>query len=665
MIVVLTRLRDLPLRVQLMLAFAFLSITTTVVLTIALTTISGNRLQAELRDRSVRIARRLQLQLEPIVASNDRLAAHTIFASYLGDRELDGIAVYAPDGSLIEGTGVIPERLSKIAARVANDDRHVVATADLKSHQGGPSGRVYLSFSTRANDTLQRHDLWIASSLGGGVALCALILAVQISRRMARRLVRIADAANRIATGAGSRIPLDDRAKDEIGALAHSFNFMVAELNRLALDHELLVSSERERLEHLVLDRTRALEQSREMYRLMAESTKAIPFILDITHGRFSHIGPQAIAAFGFPEFQWKESGALDVIIPRQSNLEVRMRFDECESGSFECMTPLVHIDGRRTEVRWTGTCEWVGGAKMLRGLMLDITEVRRRGLEVAASQKLESVGRLAAGVAHEINTPVQFVTDNVQFVRTSMIDIAPVVLAYRALQQAVQSQGDVIGAAQRAAQAEITADLDYILENAPAAIESSIEGLGRIATIVRSMKEFAHPDQGVKQPADLNQAIRSTLVVAHNEYKYVAEIDAQLGDLPLVPCHLGEINQVILNLLVNASHAIADVVKDTGNLGKLTVRSGVDGEYVEISISDTGMGIPEAVRAKIFDPFFTTKEVGKGTGQGLAIARSVIVNKHSGTLRFETECNKGTTFFIRLPIGAMGAAPIIDKIAA
>jgi signal transduction histidine kinase/HAMP domain-containing protein len=664
-IVVLTRLRDLPLRVQLMLAFAFLSITTTVVLTIALTTISGNRLQAELRDRSVRIARRLQLQLEPIVASNDRLAAHTIFASYLGDRELDGIAVYAPDGSLIEGTGVIPERLSKIAAGVANDDRHVVATADLKSHQGGPSGRVYLSFSTRANDTLQRHDLWIASSLGGGVALCALILAVQISRRMARRLVRIADAANRIATGAGSRIPLDDRAKDEIGALAHSFNFMVAELNRLALDHELLVSSERERLEHLVLDRTRALEQSREMYRLMAESTKAIPFILDITHGRFSHIGPQAIAAFGFPEFQWKESGALDVIIPRQSNLEVRMRFDECESGSFECMTPLVHIDGRRTEVRWTGTCEWVGGAKMLRGLMLDITEVRRRGLEVAASQKLESVGRLAAGVAHEINTPVQFVTDNVQFVRTSMIDIAPVVLAYRALQQAVQSQGDVIGAAQRAAQAEITADLDYILENAPAAIESSIEGLGRIATIVRSMKEFAHPDQGVKQPADLNQAIRSTLVVAHNEYKYVAEIDAQLGDLPLVPCHLGEINQVILNLLVNASHAIADVVKDTGNLGKLTVRSGVDGEYVEISISDTGMGIPEAVRAKIFDPFFTTKEVGKGTGQGLAIARSVIVNKHSGTLRFETECNKGTTFFIRLPIGAMGAAPIIDKIAA
>jgi signal transduction histidine kinase len=422
--------------------------------------------------------------------------------------------------------------------------------------------------------------------------------------------------------------------------------------------------TESERVEHLVLDRTRSLEQSREMYRLIAESTKAIPFILDITRGHFTHIGQRAIAAFGFPEFQWKEPAALDVIFPRQSNPEVRTRFDECEAGSFECLTPLIHIDGRRAEVRWTGTCEWVDGAKMLRGLMLDITEVRRRGLEVAASQKLESVGRLAAGVAHEINTPVQFVTDNVHFVRTSMADIAAVVIAYRALRHAVQSQDDVIGATQRAAEAESTADLDYILENAPLAIESSIEGLARIATIVRSMKEFAHPDQAAKQPADLNQAIRSTLVVAHNEYKYVAEVDAQLGELPLVPCHLGEINQVILNLLVNASHAIADVVKDSENLGKLTVRSGVDGEHVEISISDTGMGIPEAVRAKIFDPFFTTKEVGRGTGQGLAIARSVIVNKHGGSLRFETEINKGTTFFIRLPIAA-GAAPVIDKVAA
>jgi two-component system NtrC family sensor kinase len=132
-----------------------------------------------------------------------------------------------------------------------------------------------------------------------------------------------------------------------------------------------------------------------------------------------------------------------------------------------------------------------------------------------------------------------------------------------------------------------------------------------------------------------------------------VAELDAQFGDLPPVQCYLGEINQVVLNLLVNASHAIGDVVKGTGSLGKLTVRTRHDGDAVEISIADTGTGIPEAARNSIFDPFFTTKEVGKGTGQGLAIARSVIVNKHGGTLHFETECGKGTTFFIRLPVDA------------
>jgi signal transduction histidine kinase/HAMP domain-containing protein len=659
-----TRMRDRPLRVQLMLVFAFLSIATTVVLTITLTTMSGNRMHSELRDRSVRIARRLQLQLAPAVASNDQLAAHEIFASYSGDRDLDGIAVYAADGTLIEGTGIRPDRLGGVNANIASDAGHVIAIDDISSRKG-LAGRVYLSFSTRHYEALQRHDVWVASVLGAGVVLCALLLAVHISRRIALRLVRIANAANRIATGAGTPISLDDRARDEIGALARSFSAMVEELNRLALDHELLVSSERERLEHLVRDRTRALEQSREMYRLMAESTRAIPFILNVTSGGFSYIGPQGITAFDVPESQWKEPGALDMIIPRQSNHEVRQRFDECESGSFEFLTPLVHLDGRRTEVRWTGTCEWVENSKILRGLMLDITEVRRRGLEHAASQKLESVGRLAAGVSHEINTPVQFVTDNVHFLRTSMIDIAAVAHAYRGLQHAVQSQGDVAAAAQRAAEAEKAADLDYVLENAPPAIDSALEGLGRIATIVRSMKEFAHPDQAVKQSADLNQAIRSTLVVAHNEYKYVAELDTQLADLPLVQCYLGEFNQVILNLLVNASHAISDVVKDSGSLGKITVRSRLDGDEVEISIADTGMGIPEAVRAKIFDPFFTTKEVGKGTGQGLAIARSVIVNKHGGTLRFETECGKGTTFYIRLPVGATSDASVSDKMAA
>jgi signal transduction histidine kinase len=407
------------------------------------------------------------------------------------------------------------------------------------------------------------------------------------------------------------------------------------------------------------------LAQGREMFRRMAESTKAIPFTLDLSRGCFTYIGAQGIADSGIPESQWKEPGALDSVIPRDTNHEIRLRFDECESGPFEFVTALSQRNGTRTEVRWTGTCESVSGARVLRGLMLDVSELRRLGRELAAAQKLESVGRLAAGVAHEINTPVQFVTDNVQFVRASVIEIAAVIHAYRDLKRIMQSGGDVAVAGQLTDDAEKTADLDYILENAPLALDSSLEGLGRIATIVRSMKEFAYPDQAHKTLADLNQAIRSTLVVALNEYKYVAELSTEFGELPPVPCYLGEINQVILNLLVNASHAISDVVKDSGSLGKLMVRTRLDGDAVEISIADSGTGIPEAARDKIFDPFFTTKEVGQGTGQGLAIAHSVIVKKHQGTLRFETECGKGTTLFIRLPVGESAVDRGVEPVAA
>jgi two-component system, NtrC family, sensor kinase len=394
-----------------------------------------------------------------------------------------------------------------------------------------------------------------------------------------------------------------------------------------------------------------SLLNSREMFRHIAESTNAIPFTLDLTRGHFVYVGAQGISNSGIPESNWKEPGALDAILPRASNPELRQHFDECQTGPFEFVSAMSLPSNRHSEVRWTGTCEMAGETKILRGLMLDITELRRLSRQLQEAQKLESVGRLAAGIAHEINTPVQFVSDNVQFVSKSMSDVAVVIHAYRQLLRAVKSPGDVIAAAHAADEAEKYADLDYFMKEVPLALDSSVEGLGRIATIVRSMKEFAHPDTSQKTMADLNQAIRSTLVVARNEYKHIAELDAQFADLPSVMCHLGEVNQVVLNLLVNASHAIADVVKVTNTLGKLTVRTRLDGGAVEISIADTGTGIPAEVRDKVFDPFFTTKGVGIGTGQGLALAHNVIVKRHGGTLRFETECGKGSTFFIRLPI--------------
>jgi len=282
--------------------------------------------------------------------------------------------------------------------------------------------------------------------------------------------------------------------------------------------------------------------------------------------------------------------------------------------------------------------------------LKREMAERSKIEADLRHAQKLESVGRLAAGVAHEINTPIQFVSDSVHFVRDALNDLVTVVGKLQLVRRSVLEGNDAVAAATEASEAEQQADVEYLFENAPSALDRALDGLERVATIVRSMKEFAHPDQKEMSTVDLNQAVQSTLIIATNEYKYVADVEADFGELPQVYCHAGDVNQAVLNIIVNAAHAIGDVVKGTERRGRITVRTRVEGTQAVISIADTGGGIPEAIRERIFDPFFTTKEVGKGTGQGLAISRSVIVDKHQGTLTFETEMGQGTTFFIRIP---------------
>jgi two-component system, NtrC family, sensor kinase len=184
-----------------------------------------------------------------------------------------------------------------------------------------------------------------------------------------------------------------------------------------------------------------------------------------------------------------------------------------------------------------------------------------------------------------------------------------------------------------------------------PKAFESCIEGLHQVADIVRSLKDFAHPSRDEMVPADLNRAIQSSLTIATSEYKYVANLETELGELPLVTCHVSEISQAVLNIVINAAHAIGDVVRGSDRKGLITVRTWREGEEVVIAIADSGGGIPDAIRSRVFDPFFTTKEVGKGTGQGLAIAWSTVKDRHSGSLTFDSTPGSGTTFFIRLPI--------------
>jgi PAS domain S-box-containing protein len=283
-----------------------------------------------------------------------------------------------------------------------------------------------------------------------------------------------------------------------------------------------------------------------------------------------------------------------------------------------------------------------------------DVTERTRLELQLRLAQKLESVGRLAAGIAHEINTPIQFVGDHTSYLSTAVTNLIDLCVDYRSLCDKAAAEG--LSAGDRARLHAQDLVLAHIRKTVPEAVEATLDGVGRVERIVQAMRTFAHPARGQRREADVNAALRSTLTVAANELKYVAVVDTDLQPLPPVPCFLSDLNQVFLNLLVNAAHAVADVVGKSGARGKVTVRSYREGDEAVVSISDTGTGIAPEIRDKIFDPFFTTKDVGRGTGHGLALARSVVVDQHRGALTFETEVGKGTTFFVRLPLLAESA---------
>jgi signal transduction histidine kinase len=280
-----------------------------------------------------------------------------------------------------------------------------------------------------------------------------------------------------------------------------------------------------------------------------------------------------------------------------------------------------------------------------------DVTERTQMEVELRHGQKLQAVGALASGIAHEINTPIQFVGDNVRFLHDAFADLI-------ALLETHEQSCDTIGAQypeelrKQIQAAREAADIQFLRKEIPAALNQTLDGVGRVATIVQALKKFSHVEWGnEKIAANLNDAIESTLVVARNELKYVADVETSFADLPPLLCHLGDLNQVFLNLLVNAAHSIGEVVTQTGKKGKIRVETREEGDSVVVAISDTGAGIPPEIRSRIFEPFFTTKGVGKGSGQGLALARAIVVEKHGGNLTFESEVGKGSTFYIRIPI--------------
>jgi signal transduction histidine kinase/HAMP domain-containing protein len=631
------------------------------------TTLLGKRDAAQtLRGKALLYARLVEPQLRPVVAFDDTLTAREVFAPFEADQDVSGLAVYSSSGQLIQGYGVHPERLTPGRSIPAPGKGKFMVVMPVVSREG-PIGTLAVLVSTQSIGTVVKRNATTAVICGVTAMVLATLIALMFGRSVSVRLQGISSAANKVAEGDLERPAIRAGADDEIGHLVGAFNVMVDKLRRQFTERKQLAETELARLETIVTTRTSQLEESREQYRLIAESTNAIPFTYLPLERKFAYVGPQVQGSFGFAVERWHVPGFLESVVLPDHRESVRQHLECAENGEVEFECGLLTQSGVTRRLRWVVTTGKFKSEICRRGLMLDITQQRKLESDLQQAQKLESVGRLASGVAHEINTPVQFITDNVHFLRDSTLDLARLIEALRVSNRAVLDGTPSLAAATAAVASEEQVELAYLLDDMPKAFKGCIEGLKRVATIVRSMKEFAHPDSTEMTDTDLNRAIESTLVIASNEYKYVAKVETHLGEIPPVLCHAGEVNQAVLNIIVNAAHAIGDVVKDSGSLGKITVSTRHEGDSVIVSISDTGGGIPEHIRARIFDPFFTTKQVGKGTGQGLAIARSVLVDKHGGDLTLETEVGVGTTFHLRLPVAgrAANAGAVVQARAA
>lgn len=395
-----------------------------------------------------------------------------------------------------------------------------------------------------------------------------------------------------------------------------------------------------------------ALRRSEEHFRLLFRVIPHPVWVCDSERLSFLEVNDAAVSLYGYSQAEFLEMTVADIEAPRQGAQE---SFEDLLRSS----STAVHRQHRtksghmvEVEIHWH-TLEFAGRTAAL-VVAQDITERKRLEIERRHAQKLEAVGGLAAGIAHELNTPIQFVGDNVRFLQDGFAALQRLLSKHQELYQAAVSGAVPRGLIDGVREAEKAEDLDYFKEEIPKAVAQSLDGVNRVATIVRAMKEFAHPDQAEKTAADINKALASTLIVARNEIKYVADVETEFGDLPPVLCNIGDLNQVFLNLLVNAAHAVGDAVKTSGGRGTIRVKTGREKDHILIAISDTGCGIPENIRGRIFEPFFTTKEVGRGTGQGLAISHSIVVEKHGGNLFFDSCLGRGTTFYISLPVNGI-----------
>ena len=397
-----------------------------------------------------------------------------------------------------------------------------------------------------------------------------------------------------------------------------------------------------------------AVKESEERYRTLVEMMQEGIFTLNIK-AELTYCNHQLCKMIGHSRLDLVGTALISYIHADSQDFFHKQMEREAEGRIEKYELVLMHADGHKvfTLITPTPIFDDEGDFQGTFGVITDITPLKIMENQLLQAQKLESIGQLAAGIAHEINTPTQYVDNNVRYLDSCFKDMQKALDACLGLAGELAGDPAQAGTAEKIKQAFEGIGLEILRSEVPEAISDSLTGLGRIAEIVRSIKQLSHPGQREKIPADLNEAVRSTVVVSTNEWKYVADLTSELDpELPFVPCLIGEFNQVLLNLIINAAHAIKEKIGESPQKkGRIEVKTRQNGEFVEVSVSDSGAGIPESIREKIFDPFFTTKPVGKGTGQGLAICHGIVVEMHGGKISFESELGQGTTFTVSLPL--------------
>jgi len=397
--------------------------------------------------------------------------------------------------------------------------------------------------------------------------------------------------------------------------------------------------SERKRMEEAQI-------RSEQLFRLIAENSADLIAVVDNAGNRIYN-NPAYRRILGFSPEELKATVSFEQIHPDDREMVKRTAEEAHRTG----VGRMIEYRMRRKDGSYVSLESHGSFIRNTRGhieaQVISARDISDRKV-AAQAEKLSAIGQLAAGIAHEINTPVQYLSDNVSFLRDSWSQIEAAMATRSAAGAGASASGSVISDSNSA-----TDDWAFLQQEIPNAITQSLEGIRRISKIVGAMRKFSHSSGGEKEFVDLNDALETTLTVAHNELKHIADVTTEFqADLPRVECFPDEMNQVFLNLIVNAAHAMrASAQKTPPQRGSLTVRTQLVKESVQIEIQDSGSGIPEHIRSRVFEPFFTTKQVGEGTGQGLAICHDIVVNKHRGKIWFETQLGKGTTFLVRLPI--------------